>query len=63
MRFPEYLDIQKGIIQQKSGMGAKMVSKKYRKTHTFDGFEDDKIETIDLKKKPLMNNVCNTVVY
>lgn len=33
-RFPDYPDIQKEILETKSGMAAKMCSKKYRKTHT-----------------------------
>jgi ribA/ribD-fused uncharacterized protein len=44
MRFPEYPEIQKAVIEQKSGFGSKMVSKKYRKTHTFEGFEEHKID-------------------
>ena len=42
MRFPHRADIQQEILEQKSGMGAKMVSKKYRSEHTHPSFEANK---------------------
>jgi ribA/ribD-fused uncharacterized protein len=44
MRFVFHPEIQQEILEQKSGMGAKMVSKKYRKTHTYRGFDDDRVQ-------------------
>jgi ribA/ribD-fused uncharacterized protein len=44
MRFTDHPEIQKLIMGQKSGFGAKMVSKSYRKTHTREDFEDKKYE-------------------
>lgn len=38
-RFPDYPEIQKEIIDSHSGMSAKMISKKYRKTHTRSDWE------------------------
>ncbi|HGN6580301.1 NADAR family protein [Bacillus cereus] len=42
MRFPNHPDYQKEIIQQKSPMTAKMISKKYR-PHTREDWEDVRI--------------------
>ncbi|EEK82561.1 NADAR family protein [Bacillus tropicus] len=42
MRFPNHPDYQKEIIQQRSPMTAKMISKKYR-PHTREDWEDVKI--------------------
>jgi ribA/ribD-fused uncharacterized protein len=44
MRFTEYPDIQREIIPQKSGFAAKLISKKYRKTHTRADFEEHKLD-------------------
>lgn len=43
-RFPDYPDVQKEILSDPSGMGAKMRSKKYRKTHTRPDFDDVRID-------------------
>lgn len=44
MRFTEHPDIQREVIKQKQGFGAKLKAKKYRKTHTRADFEDLKVE-------------------
>lgn len=44
MRFTEHPEIQREVIGQKQGFGAKLCSKKYRKTHTRADFEDRKVE-------------------
>ena len=43
MRFPDYPDIQKEIIYQKSPMTAKMISKKYRKIYTREDWNKKRI--------------------
>lgn len=43
MRFPHHPEIQQEILDQKSGMGAKMVAKKYRATKTHPAFEENKV--------------------
>ena len=43
-RFPNNADIQKIILNEKSPMGAKMKSKKYRKEYTRDDFELVKVD-------------------
>ncbi len=44
MRYPDHPNIQKEILKQKSGFSSKLVSKKYRKTHTRPDFDDIKID-------------------
>lgn len=44
MRFTDYPNIQQEIMEQKSGFGAKMVSKKYRKNFTRSDFDNIKID-------------------
>jgi len=44
MRFTGHPDIQQHILDQKSGFGAKLASKKYRNTHTREDFEDIKVD-------------------
>lgn len=43
MRFPDYPEIQKEIIEQKSPMTAKMISKKYRKGKTRKDWDSKRI--------------------
>lgn len=43
MRFTEFPSVQKEIMEQKSGMGAKMLSKKYKNEYTSKEFEDNKV--------------------
>lgn len=47
MRFTEHPDIQREVIKQKQGFGAKLKAKKYRKTHTRADFEDYKVEIMN----------------
>jgi len=44
MRYTAHPEIQQRILEQKSGFSAKLVSKKYRKTHTRADFEEKKME-------------------
>lgn len=44
MRYTAHPEIQRSILDQKSGFSAKLVAKKYRKTHTRADFEDHKME-------------------
>lgn len=44
MRFPDYPEVQKEILDIKSGMGAKMRANHYRATHTRSDFEDVRID-------------------
>lgn len=57
MRYPDYPFIQEEIIQQKSPMTAKMVSKKYRKEYTRIDWEDKKVAIMKwcLKVKLVQN--------
>lgn len=43
-RFPEYPIIQKEVLAQKSGMGAKMKSRPFRSTHSREDFDDVRID-------------------
>jgi len=55
-RFPDYPDVQKEILADPSGMGAKMRSKKYRKTHTRSDFEDVRIDIMRWCLQQKFNN-------
>lgn len=47
MRFTDHPEIQKLIITEKSGFGAKLIAKKFRKTHTRSDFEDIKLDVMN----------------
>lgn len=55
IRFTDHPEIQEEIIKQKSGFAAKLISKKYRKTHTREDFDTIKVQAmkfcLQLKKK------------
>ena len=57
MRFPDYPDIQKEIIKQKSPMTAKMVSKKYRAEKTRADWDQKRVAIMkwSIKVKLLQN--------
>lgn len=44
MRFTHRPDIQQEILDQKSGMGAKMIAKKYRREHTREDFDEMRVD-------------------
>ena len=46
MRFPDYPQIQMEILAQSGGMGAKMVSKKYRKDFTRSDWDDVRVDVM-----------------